>query len=74
VPVIAAASGALPETTAGAALLVERGGDFAEATVAATTDERLRGELVANGLRVAAERPWSRTAELTDAAIGGLLQ
>jgi glycosyltransferase involved in cell wall biosynthesis len=73
VPVIAAAAGALPETTAGAALLVERGADFAEATVAATTDERLRGELVANGLRVAAERPWSRTAELTDAAIGGLL-
>ncbi|HWE33514.1 MAG TPA: glycosyltransferase family 1 protein [Solirubrobacteraceae bacterium] len=73
VPVVAAAAGALPETTAGAALLVERGADFAEATVAAATDERLRGELIAKGLRVAGERPWTRTAELTDAAIGGLL-
>jgi glycosyltransferase involved in cell wall biosynthesis len=74
VPVIAAAAGALPETTAGAALLVERGAEFADASVAAATDERLRGELIAKGLRVAAERPWSRTAELTDAAIGALLQ
>jgi glycosyltransferase involved in cell wall biosynthesis len=73
VPVVAAAAGALPETTAGAALLIERDSDFAEATVVAATDERTRGELVAKGLRVAAKRPWSRTAELTDAAIGGLL-
>jgi glycosyltransferase involved in cell wall biosynthesis len=73
VPVVAAAAGALPETTGGAALLVEPGADFTEATVAAATDERLRGELIAKGLRVAAERPWTRTAELTDAAIGELL-
>ncbi len=73
VPVVAAAAGALPETTAGAALLVDPGADFADATLAAATDERLRGELIAKGLRVAAERPWTRTAELTDAAIGELL-
>jgi glycosyltransferase involved in cell wall biosynthesis len=75
VPVVAAASGALPETCAGAALMVAPASsdEVAEAAVAATTDERLRGKLIAAGLKVAATRPWSQTAALTDDAIGALL-
>ena len=75
VPVVAAASGALPETCAGAALLAapSRSDELAAAVLAAATDERLRTRMIADGLAVAASRPWSRTTELTDAAIGELL-
>jgi glycosyltransferase involved in cell wall biosynthesis len=76
VPVVAAASGALPETCAGAALMVPPSDhdELAAAAVAAATDESVRGPLIAAGLEVAAARPWSRTAELTDAVIGHLLR
>ena len=75
VPVVASRSGALPETTGGAALLVDPGDpdELTGALVAAATDERCRKGLIEDGLRNAAERPWSRTAELTDAAIEPLL-
>lgn len=75
VPVVASASGALPETCDGAALLVDPADPSAltGAVVAAATDERIRSRLIADGLRNAAARPWSRTAELTDAAIEPLL-
>jgi alpha-1,3-rhamnosyl/mannosyltransferase len=76
VPVVAAPSGALPETCAGAALLASpsQPDELAQAVLGAATDEQLRARLIADGLRVAARRPWHRTAELTDAAIGQLLQ
>jgi glycosyltransferase involved in cell wall biosynthesis len=76
VPVVAAPSGALPETCAGAALLASpsRPDELAAAVLAAATEEQLRARLIADGLRVAATRPWRRTAELTDAAIGELLR
>ena len=75
-PVVAAASGALPETVADAGLLVDPGdsGAFADALVAAAFDERRRDPLVAAGLRRAAEFPWDRTASLTDAVIGSALE
>jgi glycosyltransferase involved in cell wall biosynthesis len=74
VPVVAAAAGALPETCAGAALLVAPSDhdELAAAAVAAATDQRLRAGLIAAGLNAAAARPWRRTAELTDALIGEL--
>jgi alpha-1,3-rhamnosyl/mannosyltransferase len=76
VPVVAAGSGALPETCGGAALMVD-GSDheqLAAAVVRAATDEELRARLIAKGASVAAARPWSRTAELTDALVGELLR
>jgi glycosyltransferase involved in cell wall biosynthesis len=75
VPVVAAASGALPETVGEAGLLVDpRDGEaFAEALVAAACEEDMRARLVESGLRRAAAFSWSRTASLTDAAIGELL-
>ena len=75
VPVVAAASGALPETCAGAALLASPShpDELAAAVLAAATDEQLRARLIADGLRVASRRPWRATAEETDAAIGELL-
>jgi glycosyltransferase involved in cell wall biosynthesis len=75
-PVVAAASGALPETCAGAAMLVAPSDrrELAVALVKVVTDEQLRARLTDAGLRAAADRPWSRTAALTDAAIGDLLK
>jgi glycosyltransferase involved in cell wall biosynthesis len=76
VPVVAAGSGALPETCGGAALMID-GSDheqLAAAVVRAATDEELRARLIAKGASVAAARPWSRTAELTDALVGELLR
>jgi glycosyltransferase involved in cell wall biosynthesis len=75
VPVVASRSGALPETCGGAALLVDPSdpAELTVAAVAAVTDERIRARLVKDGLRNAAVRPWSHTAELTDAAIEPLL-
>jgi glycosyltransferase involved in cell wall biosynthesis len=75
VPVVASASGALPATCGDAALLIDpddRDG-LTGAVIAAATDDKIRGRMIDDGLRNAAARPWSRTAELTDAAIGRLL-
>jgi glycosyltransferase involved in cell wall biosynthesis len=47
---------------------------LAAAVVRAATDEELRARLIAKGASVAAARPWSRTAELTDALVGELLR
>jgi glycosyltransferase involved in cell wall biosynthesis len=71
-PVVAAARGALPETCGDAALLVEPDA-LADALLTAACDEPRRTELIAAGLERAALFPWSRTAELTDAAIGEAL-
>jgi glycosyltransferase involved in cell wall biosynthesis len=74
-PVVAAASGALPETVGDAGLLVDAndGEAFASALVAAACDQQIAGRLAEAGRRRAAAFPWSRTAALTDAAIGDLL-
>lgn len=75
VPVVAAASGALPETVGDAALLVD-GGDpeaFAAALVTAACEEQTRTRLIEAGRSRAATFTWTRTAELTDATIGRLL-
>jgi glycosyltransferase involved in cell wall biosynthesis len=76
VPVVCSRAGALPETCGEAALVVEPDDDqaFAEAVVAAATDESVRARLTENGPRRAALFPWTRTAELTDAAISGALE
>jgi glycosyltransferase involved in cell wall biosynthesis len=74
-PVVAADRGALPETCAGAALLVDPDDPhaFAEALLDATTNEATRARLIEAGRQRAAELTWERTAELTDAVIGELL-
>jgi alpha-1,3-rhamnosyl/mannosyltransferase len=74
-PVVAAAAGALPETVGDAALLVnpEDPDAFSAALVTAASDEQAREPLIEAGLRRAASFTWTRTAELTDASIGGLL-
>jgi glycosyltransferase involved in cell wall biosynthesis len=74
-PVVAAASGALPETVGDAGLLVDAhdADAFASALVAAACDEDVTKRLVEAGRRRAAAFSWSRTAALTDAAIGELL-
>jgi len=74
-PVVAADRGALPETCAGAALLVDPDDpeSLADAAAAATGDSR-RGELVEAGLRRAAELTWDRAARETDALIDRLLE
>ncbi len=75
-PVVAAASGALPETVGDAGLLVEPDDAraFADALVAAACDEQAHERLAAAGRRRAAEFPWDRTVALTDAAIDPLLR
>jgi glycosyltransferase involved in cell wall biosynthesis len=75
VPVVAADRGALPETCGDAALLVspDSPADFAAALLAAACDEDERLRLANAGLERAATFSWSRTAALTDAAIGSLL-
>jgi glycosyltransferase involved in cell wall biosynthesis len=74
-PVVAAARGALPETCGDAALLVDpaQPGALADALVAAACEDGERQRLIAAGVRRAAAFPWSRAAELTDAAIGEAL-
>ncbi|HTX30976.1 MAG TPA: glycosyltransferase family 1 protein [Solirubrobacteraceae bacterium] len=74
-PVVAARSGALPETVAEAGVLVDPGDPsaFAEALLGLVDDEAARERLVAAGRRRAGAFPWSRTAELTDEAIAQLL-
>ena len=75
VPVVAASAGALPELVGDAALLVDPddAGAFAEALLAAASDEGVRSRLVAAGRRRAASFTWSRTAVLTDRAIEAVL-
>ncbi|MBV9800237.1 MAG: glycosyltransferase family 4 protein [Solirubrobacterales bacterium] len=75
IPVVAARSGALPETCAGAALLVDSDDpdQFAEALLMVVRDAGVRERLIDAGRRRAASFSWSRTAALTDGLIGELL-
>ena len=75
IPVVAARSGALPETIGDAGVLVDAddGDGFAAALLAAACDERARASLTEAGRRRAAGFSWSRTAALTDAAISRVL-
>lgn len=75
-PVVAARRGALPETVGDAGLLADPDDpeEFAAAVLAAVSDEALRRELAERGRRRAAAYSWERTAALTDAAIGELLE
>jgi glycosyltransferase involved in cell wall biosynthesis len=74
-PVVAASAGALPETVGDAGLLVEPqdAPGFAQALAAAAGDEAVRKRLISAGRERAGALTWGRTAELTDAAIGGVL-
>ena len=74
-PVVIAPRGALPETCGDAALSADPGDPpaFAQTLLAAARDDALRARLVPAGLRRASSFSWTRTAELTDRAIGGLL-
>ena len=74
-PVVAADRGALPEVCGPAALLVDPtdGAALADALSAAVTDMEVADALIRAGLERAPHYSWSRTAELTDAAIGELL-
>ena len=76
VPVVAANRAALPETCGRAALLVdpEDGAGLAEALAIAATDEDLRERLIPAGLERASQFSWTRSAELTDAVIGEVLE
>jgi glycosyltransferase involved in cell wall biosynthesis len=75
-PVVAANRGALPETCAGAAILVDPDdpGALADAAATAASDPDRRARLRAAGLARAAELTWDRAARATDALIGGLLE
>jgi glycosyltransferase involved in cell wall biosynthesis len=74
-PVVAASRGALPETCGDAALLVDPADadGFAQALVAAATDEQLRSRLIAAGRSRAQAFTWGATARLTDELIGALV-
>jgi alpha-1,3-rhamnosyl/mannosyltransferase len=74
-PVVASSAGALPETVGDAALIVDpsRPDEIAQGVIAAACDGPLRSTQIAAGRERAAFFPWSRTAALTDAAIGKLL-
>jgi len=75
-PVVAADRGALPETCAGAAVLVDPddGDALAAAAVGVASDANRRAQLVDAGVRRAAELTWDRAARATDALIGRLLE
>ncbi len=75
-PVVAARAGALPETIGDAGVLVDAddAGGFAAALLAASCDDALRARLAGAGRERAAGFPWSRTAALTDAALGRVLE
>jgi glycosyltransferase involved in cell wall biosynthesis len=72
VPVVASSSGALPETVGDAGLIAD-GPDLAAAVLTAACDPGMADALSAAGARRATQFPWSRTATLTDEAIGELL-
>jgi glycosyltransferase involved in cell wall biosynthesis len=72
VPVVASSFGALPETV-GDAGLIANGLDLPAAVLTAACDRGVAEALSAAGLRRAAGFSWSRTATLTDDAIGELL-
>jgi glycosyltransferase involved in cell wall biosynthesis len=74
-PVVASDSAALPETTGGAALLVDPDDPaaFTEALERLVSDGELRGELALRSVEHARPFTWRRTAELTNAAIETLL-
>jgi glycosyltransferase involved in cell wall biosynthesis len=75
VPVVAADRAALPETCGDAAVLVDPGDPdaVASAVLTAATDDDRRAALIERGLARAAGYTWERTAQLTDAVVGGLL-
>lgn len=70
-PVVAAAAGALPETCAGAALLVDPSDSegLVRATLSAASDTPERRRLIAAGSLRASALSWERCAEATDAII-----
>jgi glycosyltransferase involved in cell wall biosynthesis len=74
-PVVASNRTALPETTGGAAILVDPDDHaaFADALEKIATDETHRGELSARAVQQARPFTWERTAALTDAAIERVL-
>jgi glycosyltransferase involved in cell wall biosynthesis len=74
-PVVAADRAALPELYGDAALMVdpEDGDALADAAVTVTSDGGRRAEMIAAGLRRAAELTWDRAALATDSLIDGLL-
>jgi glycosyltransferase involved in cell wall biosynthesis len=76
VPVVAARAGALPETVGEAGLLVDPDDrhELTQALLSAAADERVRQELIANGLGRAAGYSWERTARATDGAISDVLE
>src|SRR5579875_3281577 len=76
VPVVAADRAALPETCAGAALLVDPDSPRAltEAVLAATLDERVRARLREAGLRRAAQLSWTATATATHELLARLAE
>jgi glycosyltransferase involved in cell wall biosynthesis len=73
-PVVAADRAALPETCAGAALLVDPDdpGAIADAVVRAATDETLRAHLRVAGLQRAAQTTWERAAQEMDVLLRGV--
>lgn len=75
VPVVASASGALPQTVADAGILIDShdANGFADALVAAACDDSIRDRLIAAGRERAQAYPWARTAALTDEAIVALM-
>ena len=75
-PVVAADRAALPETCAGAALLVDPDDPdaLADAAAAVVSDEDRRTRLREAGLARAAQLTWDRAARATDELIEGLLE
>jgi glycosyltransferase involved in cell wall biosynthesis len=75
VPVVAAAAGALPETCGEAALMFDprNPGELTAALLVAAGDETERARLIAQGVARAGSFSWERSALITDAAIGPLL-
>ena len=75
-PVVAARAGALPETVADAALLVDPtdAGGFAAALLAAAGEEGIREPLIGAGRARAGQFTWRAAAAQTDAVIAELLE
>jgi glycosyltransferase involved in cell wall biosynthesis len=70
-PVVASDRAALPETCGDAALLVDPddGAALAEAVLHASTEEPLREQMRAKGLRRVRDRTWNRAASETHALL-----